>query len=50
MKKQFHTISDGGYADILYSKFSKERVEGELDEFVKHSFSPHPEAVLALHV
>ena len=40
MKKQFHTISDGGYADILFSKFSKERVEGELNEFVKHSFFP----------
>ena len=26
MRNMFHTISDGGYADILYSKFSKERV------------------------
>ena len=38
MKKQFYTISDGGYADILFSKFSKERVEGELNEFLGHSF------------
>lgn len=38
MNRQFHTISDGGYADILYSKFSKDRVEGELQEFVKHNF------------
>ena len=38
MTRQFHTISDGGYANILYSQFSKERVESELDEFVKHSF------------
>ena len=38
MVRQFKTISDGQYADILYSKFSKERVETELDEFVKHKF------------
>ena len=38
MKKQFYTISDGGYADILFSKFSKERVENELNEFLEHSF------------
>ena len=38
MARQFHTISDGGYANILYSKFSKDRVEAELNEFVKHTF------------
>ena len=38
MKDKFHTISDGGYADILYSQFSKERVENELNEFVKKDF------------
>ena len=38
MKDKFHTISDGGYADILYSQFSKERVENELNKFVKKDF------------
>jgi len=38
MRKQFHTISDGGYANILYSNFTKERVEKELDEFLKYDF------------
>jgi aspartyl/asparaginyl-tRNA synthetase len=38
MKDKFHTISDGGYANILYSQFSKERVENELNEFVKKDF------------
>ena len=38
MTRQFHTISEGGYANILYSQFSKERVESELNEFVKHTF------------
>ena len=38
MKDKFHTISDGGYADILYTQFSKERVENELNEFVKKEF------------
>lgn len=38
MKRQFYTISDGGYSDILFSKFSKERVEAELNEFMGHKF------------
>lgn len=38
MRKQFYTISDGQYAKILFSNFTKERVEGELDEFLKHNF------------
>ena len=38
MNRQFHTISDGGYANILYSKFSKERVESELQEFIQYPF------------
>ena len=38
MNRQFHTISDGGYANILYSKFSKERVESELREFIQYPF------------
>ena len=38
MRKQFHTISEGGYANILFSNFTKERVEKELDEFLSFNF------------
>ena len=40
MRRQFHTISDGGYANILYSNFTKDRVEKELDEFLNFKFMP----------
>ena len=38
MRKKFLTISDGGYANILYAQFGKERVERELDEFLNYNF------------
>lgn len=38
MRKQFYSISDGGYANILFSNFTKERVERELDDFLKFNF------------
>jgi len=38
MKTRFNTISDGGYAKILYDKFGKERVSQELDAFLEHNF------------
>ena len=38
MRHQFYTISDGNYAKILFSNFTKERVESELDEFLKFNF------------
>ena len=38
MKKQFHEISNGSYANILYSNFTKERVDKELDEFLEFDF------------
>ncbi len=38
MRQQFYTISDGAYAKILFSNFTKERVEAELDEFLKFNF------------
>lgn len=38
MLSRFKTISDGGYAQILYDKFGQERVDGELNEFLKHKF------------
>ncbi len=38
MLQRFKTISDGGYAQILYDKFTQERVDGEMNEFLKHNF------------
>ena len=38
MRKMFYTISDGQYANILFSNFTKERVEAELDEFLGFNF------------
>ena len=38
MKSRFSTISGGEYAQILYDKFGRERVDGEMDEFLKHNF------------
>lgn len=40
MRKRFHTISDGGYAKLLYQKFGKKRVERELEEFLSLKFFP----------
>ena len=40
MREEFHTISDGGYAKLLYYLFGKERVEKELDEFLSLKFFP----------
>ena len=38
MRDQFYKISEGGYSDILFTKFGKERVEAELEEFLGHQF------------
>lgn len=40
MREQFHTISDGMYAKMLYSRFTKERVEDELEKFLSLEFFP----------
>ena len=40
MSHLFHTISNGQYAEILYGKFGKDRVEKELTEFLAHDFFP----------
>lgn len=40
MRNMFDTISEGGYANLLYDLFGKERVSAELDEFLKHDFVP----------
>ena len=38
MREMFYTISDGQYKDILYSQFSKDRVDRELDDFLDSDF------------
>lgn len=40
MENQFHTISNGEYAELLFKLFGKERVEKELKEFLSHKFFP----------
>lgn len=40
MREQFHKISDGQYAGLLYELFGKERVEKELEEFLSLKFFP----------
>ena len=40
MRELFYSISDGKYADVLFSKFGRVRVEKELDEFLAHKFIP----------
>ena len=40
MRRQFYRISNGGYANILFSNFTKERVEKELNEFLNFRFFP----------
>ena len=38
MREQFYKISDGGYANILFSNFTKERVQKELEDFLEFEF------------
>ena len=38
MKHQFKTISDGGYAQLLYDLFGEDRVNLEFYEFLSHPF------------
>ena len=40
MKEMFYTIENGGYANKLFELFGKERVEDELEEFLKFDFFP----------
>ena len=35
MREQFHNISDGEYANLLFNHFGKKRVEDELEEYLK---------------
>jgi aspartyl/asparaginyl-tRNA synthetase len=40
MRERFHTISEGGYAKLLFDKFGRNRVEKELEDFLSFSFFP----------
>lgn len=40
MRTEFATISEGQYAQVLYDKFGKERVQAELDGFLSFEFFP----------
>jgi len=40
MRDTFHTITGGEYSALLYNLFGKDRVEAELEEFLKHDFFP----------
>jgi len=38
MKERFNSISNGMYAKTLYNQFGKERVDGEMEEFLANTF------------
>jgi len=40
MRKQFNEISNGEYANMLFSQFSRERVLGEINDFMSKEFFP----------
>ena len=40
MRDTFHTISNGEYAGLINQLFGKDRVEAELEEFLKFDFFP----------
>ena len=40
MREKFYTISEGGYSKKLFDLFGKDRVEAELNEFLKLDFFP----------
>ena len=40
MRRQFMTISEGAYANTLFSQFTRERVLKELDDFLDFEFFP----------
>ena len=40
MREQFYTISHGKYAKLLFNHFGKDRVEKELEEYLKLDMFP----------
>jgi aspartyl/asparaginyl-tRNA synthetase len=39
MREMFYTIEDGKYSNKLFELFGKDRVEEELEDFLKHNFT-----------
>lgn len=37
MRHQFHTVTGGKYAELLYKEFGKDRVDKELEEYFSHN-------------
>jgi len=40
MREFFHSVSDGGYAQLLFDKFGKDRVMAELNDYLSLDFVP----------
>ena len=40
MRDTFHTITEGAYSNLLFKLFGKDRVQAELEEFLKFDFFP----------
>ena len=40
MRRQFHDISEGGYAKLLFNHFGEKRVVDELEAYLSHDFFP----------
>ena len=37
MREEFYSISGGKYAELLFNLFGKDRIEKELEEFLKNN-------------
>lgn len=48
MRQQFYTISEGMYAQTLFDKFTKERVEKELNDLLSYNYFPRSGAGIGL--
>jgi aspartyl/asparaginyl-tRNA synthetase len=49
MREQFSTISNGEYAQTLYDRFGKDRVDAELDEFLSYDFVTRSGGGIGMH-
>lgn len=49
MREQFSTISDGTYAQTLYDRFTQERVDAELDDFLSYDFVTRSGGGIGMH-
>ena len=49
MRDLFYTISEGSYANTLFSAFGKERVQRELEDFLKLDFVPRFGGGIGVH-